>query len=163
MTQLLHGQVMREKMSENEVHQPQQLSRRPGGINRILGGLQAVEPELALLVGLELAAQVVAALVLRVEGVVLAVGARLPHVEDGVGDAKPGVDVLDDAVEEGDLAVLGQVLHDRGAVVAEGCLGRPEGAQDGGRRRLEALVGDDFVVDFVDKAGGLVSVCFKGK
>lgn len=132
-------------------HNLEQLRRRARRINRILSRLQAVEPELALLVGLELAAQVVARLVLGVEDVVLAVGASLPHVEDGVGDAEAGVDVLDDAVEKGDLAVLGHVLDDAVAECAEGSLGGPEGAENCGGSGLEALVGYDLVVDFVDK------------
>lgn len=135
-------------------HQLQQVGRGPARVNGILGRLQAVEPELALLVRLELAAEVVACLVLRVEDIVLAVGAGLPHVEGGVGDAQARVDVAHDTVEEGDLAVLGQVLDDGGAEVAEGRLGGPEGPEDGGRGGLEAFVGDDFVVDLVDKPAG---------
>lgn len=133
-------------------HEPQQLRRGTRRVDGVLGGLEAVEPELALVVGLELAAQVVPGLVLGVEDVVFAVGARLPHVEDGAGDADARVDVLDHAVEEGDLRVGGHVLDDGGAEVAEGRLGRPEGAQDGRGGRAEALVGDDLVVDLVDEA-----------
>lgn len=132
-------------------HQLQQIGRRATGINGVLGGLQAVEPELALLIGLELAPEVVACLVLGVEDIVLAVGAGLPHVKGGIWDAEAGVDVLDHAVEEGHLAVLGEILDDSGAEVAEGGLGRPEGPENGGGGGLEALVGDDLVVDFIDE------------
>ena len=143
-------------------HHLEEVARRPRGINRVLCRLEAVEPELAVLVCAELASQVMAGLVLGVEDVVLAVGAGLPHVEDGVGDALVGFGVLDDAVEEGEFAVRGHVLHDAGAEVAEGGFGGPEGAEDGGGGGLEALLGDDFVVDFVDEAGyDLAIVDFK--
>lgn len=46
----------------------------------------AVKPVLAVLVGAELAAQVVRRLVLGVLEVVLAVGRGLPDIEDGAGD-----------------------------------------------------------------------------
>lgn len=104
-------------------HQLQQIGRRTAGIDGVLGRLEAVEPELALLVGLELAPKVVAGLVLWVKDIVLAVGAGLPHVKGGVWDAEAGVDVLNDTVEESHLAILGEVLDDSGAKVAEGGLG----------------------------------------
>lgn len=134
------------------VHHLEELSRGPAGVDGVLGGLEAVEPELAVAIGAELASEVVAGLVLGVEDVVLAVGAGLPHVEDGVGDALAGVDVLDDAVEEGELAVLGHVLDDAGTEVAEGGFGGPEGTEDGGGCGRAAVVGGDGVVDFVDEA-----------
>lgn len=140
-------------------HKPQQLRRRPRRINRILRRLQAIKPELALLVRAELAAEVMPCLVLRVEHVVLSVRACLPHVEDGAGDALSCVNVFDDAVEEGELAVFGHVLDDGGAEVAEGGLGGPEGAEDSGwgGRQLVVDAGDDGVVDFVDEAIVVVS------
>jgi len=148
-------------------HHLEEVARRPRGINRVLRRLEAVEPELAVLVCAELASQVMAGLVFRVEDVVLAVRAGLPHVEDGIGDALVGFGILDYAVEEGELAVGRHVLDDAGAEVAEGGFGGPEGAEDGGGGGLEALLGDDFVVDFVDErfytqyitySPGLVSV-----
>lgn len=133
-------------------HDAEQLSGRTRGVDGVLCRLEAVEVEVALAVGAELAAEVVLGLVLRIVGVVLAVGAGLPHVEDGVGDARPGVGVEDGAVEVGELAVLGHVLDDAGAEVAEGGVGGPEGAEDGGGGGLGAGVGDDGVVDLVDEA-----------
>lgn len=90
-------------------------------------------------------------LVLRVEDVVLAVGAGLPHVEDGIGDACARFRVPYHAVEVGELAVCGHVLHDAGAVVAEWSVGGPEGAEDGGGGGGEVFLCYDFVVDFVDE------------
>ena len=100
-----------------------------------------------------------ARLVLGVVGVVLAVGAGLPHVEDGVGDTLACIDVADDTVEECELTVLGHILDDAGAVVAEGGLGRPEGSEDARGCGSLSCVGDDLVVDLVDEPWK-VSVCF---
>jgi len=97
-------------------------------------------------------------LVLGVVGVVLAVRARLPHVENGVRDALACVCVADDAVEERELAVRGHVLHDAAAEVAEGGVGGPEGAQDGGGGGREVLFGDNGVVDFVDETTDMLAI-----
>jgi len=131
-------------------------------VDGVLGGLEAVEPELSVGVGAELAAKVVARLVLGIVGVVFAVGAGLPHVENGVGDSLSGINVADDAVEECELAVLGHVLDDAGAEVAEGGLGRPEGTENAGGCRGLAAFGDDLVVDLIDKTA-IVSDCFGGR
>lgn len=136
------------------VHQRQQLIRRPVCRQRIRRGMVAVEPVFAVLVGLELAAQVVGRLVLRVLEVVLAVGAGLPDVEDGVGDGLAGQQVGDGAVHEGDAARGVGVLDDGGAVVAEGGVGGPEGAEDGGGSRVDVALGHDFVGDFINEAVG---------
>lgn len=133
-------------------HDAEELSRGTRGVDGVLGGLEAVEPELAVLVGAELAAEVVTRLVLGVVGVVLAVGAGLPHVEDGVGDTLAGVDVADDTVEECELTILGHILDDAAAEVAEGGLGRPERTEDTGGGGSLAAFGDDLVVDLVDEA-----------
>jgi hypothetical protein len=132
-------------------HDFEKLGGRTRGVDGVLGGLEAVEPELAVLVGTELSAKVVARLVLWVVGVVFTVGASLPHVENGVGDSLACVNVADDAVEECELAVLGHVLDDTRAVVAEWGLGRPEGAEDAGGCGSLAAVGDDLVVDLIDE------------
>lgn len=134
------------------VHHLQQHRAGTRCVDGVLGRLQAVEPEAALLVRLELAAQVVTRLVLRVKDVVLAVGAGLPHVENGTRNALAGFDIPDDAVEPGQLTIGGHVLHARGAEVAEGRLGGPEGAQNGGRCGSLAIWGDDLVVDLINKA-----------
>lgn len=70
------------------------------------GGTEAVEAVLAVLVRLELAAEVVVGLVARVLEVVLAVAAGLPEVEGHVGDGFLGLHVADDAVHVGDDAVV---------------------------------------------------------
>lgn len=139
-------------------HDAQQLRRRARGVNGVLGRLEAVEREATVGVGAELAAQVVARLVLRVVRVVLAVGARLPHVKDDVGDAGARLDVADDAVEVGQLAVGRHVLDDAGAEGAEGRLGRPKGSEDGGRGGDFAVCGLDLVVDFIDEAVGVMLI-----
>ena len=110
------------------VHQAKQLERRAIGGQGIGGRVVAVEPVLSVLVGPELAAEVVGGLVLGVLEVVAAVGAGLPDVEDGVGDGLPGEQVGDGAVHQGDAAVRVGVLDDAVAVLAEGRVGRPEGA-----------------------------------
>lgn len=139
------------------VHQRQQLKRRPVRRQRVRRRVIAVEPVFPILVGAELAAQVVGRLVLRVLEIVLAVGAGLPDVEDGAGDGLAGEEIGDGAVHEGDAAVGVGVLDDGGAVVAEGGVGRPEGAEDGGRGRVDVALGHDFVGDFVDEAERCVS------
>lgn len=134
------------------IHQLQQGIAGPIGGQRVGGGVVAVEPVLSILVGAELAAQVIGGLVVRVLEVVLAVGAGLPDVKDGVGDGLAGEEVGDGAVHEADLAAGGRVLDDGGAVVAEGSVGGPKGAEDGGRGRVDVAFCDDFVGDFVNEA-----------
>lgn len=85
-------------------------------------------------------------------GIVFAICRRLPHVEDSVGDSGMGVGVEDSSVEVCELSVGGHVLHDGGAEVAEGGVGGPEGAENGGGGGGEVVFGYDFVVDFVDEA-----------
>ena len=82
----------------------EELVGRAVGGERVGGGPQAVQPVLSLVVGLELAAEVVVCEG-RVLEIVLSVAAGLPHVEDGVGNSNVGVDVLDGAVEVGELSV----------------------------------------------------------
>lgn len=86
-------------------HHPKHLGRRSGSVNRVFCGLEAVEVEPSGGVGAELSSEVVFALVLGVVGIVFAVRAGLPHVEDGVWDSRAGVDVSDGAVEVRKLAV----------------------------------------------------------
>jgi hypothetical protein len=132
-------------------HHPQHLGRRPGSVNRVLRRLEAVEVEATRGVGAEFATEVVLGLVLGVVGIVLAVCAGLPHVEDGIGDACAGVDVLDGAVEVGELAVFGHIQDDAGAEITERGIRRPERAKDRGRSWGIASVGSDSVVDLVDQ------------
>jgi len=117
------------------------------------GGAQAVEAVLALVVGLELAAQVVVAEGWVLE-VVLAVAAGLPHVEGDVGDGLVGHEVADDAVHVGDLTLV-VVLDDGVAELAPRGVGGPEGTQDGcGGGVVVGVVGLDVVGDFSDEAVG---------
>lgn len=103
-------------------HDLQQICRWTRSVDCILGRFQAVEPELALLVCLELAAQVVPGLVLGIECVVFAIGARLPHVEDSARNALSCINIFDHAVEECLLSVFWHVLDDTAAELTERCL-----------------------------------------
>ncbi len=133
------------------VHERQQVVARPVSRQRVGRRVVAVEPVLAVLVGAELATQVVGCLCLRVLEVVLAVGAGLPDVEDGPGDGLARQQVRDGAVHLADAAARRRVLDDGGAVFPEGSIGRPEGAEDGRRGWVDVSLGDDFVGDFVDE------------
>jgi len=113
-------------------HHPQYYGRRAGGIDGILGGFEAVEPELSVLISAELSAEVVAGLVLRVEDVVFTVGAGLPHVEHGAGNAFASVKIFDDPVEQRELPIFWHVLDDGGAKIPEWCFRRPERSKNGG-------------------------------
>lgn len=112
-------------------------------------GVVAVEPVLALGVGAELATEVVGRLVVRVLEVVLAVGGRLPDVEDGVGNGLASQEVGDGAVHQADLALRVGVLDDGVAVLTEGGVGRPEGPEDGGGGGIDVALGDDLVGDLI--------------
>jgi hypothetical protein len=54
-------------------------------------------------------------------------------------------------VEECELTVLGHVLDDAASELAEGGLGRPEGAEDTGGCGSLSSLSDDLVVDLVDE------------
>jgi hypothetical protein len=107
---------------------------------------------LAILIRPELPPQVIVALVLRVLEVVLAVRRRLPDVDDDARDALPGDEVGDGAVHERDVALV-RGLDYAAAQLAEGGVGAPEGAEDGGGGGEDAGFGGDLVGDFVDEAG----------
>lgn len=124
---------------------------------RVGGGTKAVEPVLALLVGLELAAEVVVGLVVGVLEVVLAVAAGLPHVEGDVRNGLVGDEVADHTVHVCDLAFV-CVLDDGVAELTPGSIGRPEGTKDGGGGGVVVgVVGWDVVGDFSNEAAGIVS------
>lgn len=126
---------------------------------RVGGGPEAVEPVLALVIGLELAAEVVVGEGWVLE-VVFAVAAGLPHVEGDIGDGLVGHEVADHTVHISDLALVG-VLDDGIAELAPGSVGRPEGTEDGGRCGVVVgVVCLDVVGDFGDEAGWCVSGCF---
>lgn len=138
------------------VHSLEELPGRAIGRERVGGGPKAVESVLSLVVGLELAAEVVVC-EHRVLEVVLAVAAGLPHVEGDVGDGLVGDEIADDAVHVSDLALV-VVLDDRVAELAPGGVGRPEGAEDcGGGGLVFGVVGWDVVGDLSNKAGFRVS------
>lgn len=134
------------------VHEGEELPRGAVAGEGVGGGVEAVEPVLALLVGAELATEVVGGLVLGVLEVVLAVGGGLPDVEDGAGDGLAGDDVADHTVHLGDAAVGGNaVLEDLTTELTEGSVGGPEGAENGGGGRVELALGDDLVGDLIDE------------
>ena len=135
------------------VHQGKQIPRGAVLGQAIGGGVQAVEPVLALLVGLELAAEVVGGLVLRVLEVVLAIRRRLPNVEDSAGDGLAGGDVTNHTVHLGNTALGGNaILEDLAAEGAERSIGRPEGTQDRGRGGINVTLSDDLMGDLVNEA-----------
>lgn len=65
----------------------QELEARPVGRERVSRRLETVETIAAILLGAELAAQIVLDLILWILEVVLPVGRGFPDVDDGVGDA----------------------------------------------------------------------------
>lgn len=145
------------------VHEGEQVPRGAVLRQAVGGGVEAVEVVAALRVGAELATQVVGGLVVRVLEVVLAVGRRLPDVEDGAGDRLARGHVADHTVHLGDAALGGHaVLDDAAAELAEGRVGRPEGAQDGGGCGVDVALRDDLVGDLVNEAGELVSRVIPG-
>ena len=133
------------------VQNVQQLEARAIGRERVCGWLEAVEAVAAILLGAELAAQVVLDLVLGILEVVLAVGRGFPHVDDGIGDALARLQVSDFAVHPAYLALVWGI-DDGAAVFAEGSVGRPERAEDGGGGWHFAGLGGVFVGNFVDEA-----------
>ena len=140
------------------VHDLEEIPRGAVGGKAVGGGVEAVEPVLAVLVGAELATEVVGGLVVGVLEVVLSVGRRLPDVEDGAGDGLARGDVTDHTVHLGDAALGGDaVLDDAAAELTEGSVGRPEGAENGRRRGVDLAIRNDLVGNLVDKADQGVS------
>lgn len=87
-----------------------------------------------------------------VVGIVFAVCAGLPHIEDSVCDGGIGICVEHAAVEICQLAIGRHILDDAATVGTEWSVGRPEGAEDCGGGGGEVLFSDDFVVDFIDES-----------
>ena len=108
---------------------------------RVSRWLQAVEPVLALLVGAELATEVVIGLVLWVLEIVLSVGGSLPEIKDSVWDWLLGLQVQDLTVHQSDLAVWSWVLDDGATELTERSAWRPEWAEDGGGGWVAGLRG----------------------
>ena len=135
-----YHQVNMRRPHRRPIHQLQQLPRRPIPRQRIRRGPQAIKPIVAIGIRAELAPQVVGDLVLRVLEIVLAVGRRLPDIDDGVGDGFLGLGIGHGAVHERHLALM-RAEDDRIAVLAEGSIGVPEWTQDCARGR--GVVGRD--------------------
>lgn len=107
---------------------------------------------LALLVGGELAPQVVGLLVLGVLEIVLSIGTRLPDIDDSSRNALLCVEVLDNTVHKRSLAIGVWVADDGVAEVAEGRVRRPERSEDcGGGGHFAGLV-DVLVCDLIDQS-----------
>lgn len=121
---------------------------------RIGRRLQTVEMIISILVRAELPPQVVGLLHVGLLEVVLAAGRGLPDVDDGVGDGLLGDEVGDAAVHQGDLAAV-RAAHDGVAVVAEGGVRRPEGAEDGGRGRDVVGLEGELVGDLVHQTAAV--------
>lgn len=120
------------------------------GGQRVGSGVVAVPVVLALLVGAELATQVVLGL-LRVLEIVQSVGGGLPDVKNGVLDGRASLHVLDDTVHVGDLTGGEGVLDDAVTQSAEGSVGRPEGTQNNVGGGGETLLSDNLVGDLINK------------
>jgi hypothetical protein len=134
------------------VHDVEQDTGRAVGGEGVGSRVVAVPPELALLVGSELSAEVVLSLCGVLE-VVLTVGRGLPDIEDGASNGLAGLHVCEDTVHKGGLSVRLGVLDDAVTEGAEGSAGRPEGAENDVGGRGQALLGDDLVGDLVDETG----------
>lgn len=134
------------------VHEVKEDTSGAVGRQGVGSGVVAVPVELSLLVGSELATEVVIGL-LGVLEIVLAVGRGLPDVEDGANDGLAGLHVFDDTVHEGDAAVGVGVLDDAVAKSAEGSIGRPEGAENDVGSGGDAILSNDLVGDLINETG----------
>lgn len=134
------------------IHERNELVSRAIVRQRVCRGIIAVEPVPAVLVGCEFTAQVIGRLVLGVLEVVFAIGAGLPDVHDGAGDGLAGEEMGNGAVHFADTTLWIGILDDRAAVVAERGGRRPEGAEDGRRRRIGVILGDDLVGYLVNES-----------
>jgi hypothetical protein len=139
----------------------QQHPRRPIRRERIRRRLQTIKMILPLLIRSKLAPQIIIALVLRVLEIILPIRRGLPDIEDGIGDSLSCDEIRDGSVHARHQPVRRHVLDDAGAEVAEGSVGGPEGPEDRGGGRVDAVLGDELVGDFVDEAGGDVLVDMK--
>lgn len=131
------------------VHQLQKRICWAIGGQRVRSRVVAVQPVLAILVSLELAAQVVGRLVVWILEVVFSIGASLPDVEDGTGNRLSCDEVRDGAVHLANAALRVGVLDDGAAVVPEGRIGRPKGTEDGRGCGIDIALGDDLVRDLI--------------
>ena len=145
------------------VHELEEDTSGAVGGERVGSRVVAVPVELAVLVGLELATEVV----FRLRGVlevVLAVGRSLPDVKNSTLDGGTGLHVLEDTVHVCDSATLLVVLNDAVAELTERSVGRPEGTENDVGSGRHALLGDNAVGNLVDEPIRLVSYkysCFR--
>jgi hypothetical protein len=136
------------------VHEIEEHTGGAVGGQRVGSGVVAVPVELAVLVGSELAAEVVVGLGGVLE-IVLAVGRGLPDIEDSTDNGLAGLHVLNGTVHEGNTAIGLGVLDDAVAESAEGRIGRPEGAEDNVGGGGDAVLGNNLVGDLIDKTNNL--------
>lgn len=132
------------------VHESEKNTGGAVGGQGVRSGVVAVPVELSVLVGGELAAQVVVGLGWVLE-IVLAVGRGLPDIEDGTGDGLAGFHVTDGTVHEGDATIGLGVLDDAVAESAEGSVGGPEGAENNVGGGGDTILSDDLVGDLIDE------------
>lgn len=133
------------------VHEIEENTGGAVGGQRVRSGVVAVPVELSILVGGELAAQVVIGLGGVLE-IVLAVGGGLPDIEDGSSNRLASLHVADGTVHESDTAIGLGILDDAVAESTEGSVGRPEGAENDVGGGGDTVFGDDLVGDLIDKA-----------
>lgn len=131
---------------------PEQLARGAVGREGVRSGSQAVEAVLAVLVGFELAAQVVVGLVGWVLEVVLAVAARLPEIEGYVRYGFLCREVAYYTVHICHVPFVG-ILDHAVAELAPGGVGGPEGPENGGGCGDVVGFACDMVGDFCNEAG----------
>lgn len=132
------------------VHSRKKNPGRTFSRKRISSGLKAVEVVFSLLVGLELATEIVVCLFLILK-VILSVGAGLPDIEDGVSDGLFSIRVHDTAVHKSNFSLVG--AHDDGTtVLTERGFGAPERSQNGGRSWLDLALKESHVGHFVKES-----------
>lgn len=132
------------------VHDVEENTSGAVGGQGVRSGVVAVPVELSVLVGCELAAEVVVGLGGVLE-IVLTVGRCLPDIEDGTGDRLAGLHVPNDTVHEGNTAIGLGVLNNAVAESSEGSIGRPEGTEDNVGSGGDAVLGNDLVGDLIDE------------
>lgn len=134
------------------IKQIDEFVRRTISRQRVSCRVKAVESVVAVLIGPELAAQVVGNLVLGVLEVVLAIGASLPNVEDGVRNGLLGNGVGDVAMHQRRSALVGRD-SDRVAGLTEGSVRRPEGAENSrGGGLISTRLLEKLVLNFVNNS-----------
>lgn len=132
------------------VHEAEENTGGAVGGEGVRSGVVAVPVKLSILVRGELATQVVIGLS-RVLEIVLAVGGGLPDIEDSTGDWLASFHVPNGTVHEGNATIGFGILNDAVTESAEGCIGRPEGAEDNVGGGGDAILSDNLVGDLINK------------